>query len=119
LCKSPVMMRHDGLSVFPCGAGQHINKPSTQHDFSAGTIAATTLRDLPDRALVATLAYSFARITPALKMDAKDLRPRGAGWTVRLHKKGGKRPEIGPPCRLPPFHHPFDCWAGLLISGKG
>ena len=86
MCKSPVMMRHDGLSVFPCGAGQHINKPSTQHDFSAGTIAATTLRDLPDRALVATLAYSFARITPALKMDAKDLRPRGAGWTVRLHK---------------------------------
>jgi hypothetical protein len=84
------------------------NRPP-EHDFSAGTIAATTLRDLRDRALVATLAYSFARITPALKIEAEDLRPRGAGWTVRLHEKGGKRPEIGPPCRLPPFHHPFVC----------
>jgi hypothetical protein len=35
------------------------------------------LRDLRDRALIATLTYSFARITAALK----DLRPRGAGWT--------------------------------------
>src|SRR3954464_14031551 len=30
-----------------------------------------------DRALIATLAYSFARITAALKMKVEDLRPEG------------------------------------------
>jgi hypothetical protein len=42
-----------------------------------------TLRDLRDRALIGTLTYSFARITAALKMKVEDLRPRGAGWTIR------------------------------------
>src|SRR5205823_3160206 len=54
------------------------------------SVPTTTLRDLRDRALIATLTYSFARITAALKMKVEDLRPRGAGWTVRLHEKGGK-----------------------------
>jgi integrase len=52
------------------------------------SIPATTLRD---RALIATLTYSFARISAALKMKVEDLRARGAGWTIRLHEKGGKQ----------------------------
>ena len=40
------------------------------------SIPATTLRDLSDRALIATLTYSFARISAALKMKVEDLRPR-------------------------------------------
>jgi len=60
------------------------------------SIPDTTLRDLRDRALIATLTYSFARINAALKMKVEDLRPRGAGWTVRLHEKGGK--EHAMPC---------------------
>jgi integrase len=51
---------------------------------TAQVVRATTLRDLRDRALIATLTYSFARINAALKMKVEDLRPRGAGWTVRL-----------------------------------
>jgi integrase len=51
------------------------------------SIPDTTLRDLRDRALIATLTYSFARINAALKMKVEDLRPRGAGWTIRLHEK--------------------------------
>ncbi len=62
------------------------------------SIPATTLRDMRDRALIATLTYSFARITAALKMKVEDLRPRGAGWTVRLHEKGGKQHAM-------PCHH--------------
>jgi integrase len=60
------------------------------------SIPTTTLRDLRDRALIATLTYSFARIGAALKMKVEDLRPRGAGWTVYLHEKGGK--EHAMPC---------------------
>jgi site-specific recombinase XerD len=62
------------------------------------SIPATTLRDLRDRALIATLTYSFARISAALKMKVEDLRPRGAGWTIRLHEKGGKQHSM-------PCHH--------------
>jgi site-specific recombinase XerD len=62
------------------------------------SIPETTLRDLRDRALIATLTYSFARINAALKMRVEDLRPRGAGCTVRLHEKGGKQHSM-------PCHH--------------
>jgi integrase len=61
-----------------------------------GSIPTATLRDLRDRALIAT--YSFARIGAALKMKVEDLRPRGAGWMVRLHEKGGKQHAM-------PCHH--------------
>ena len=53
-------------------------------------IPTETVRDLRDRALIATLTYSFARIGAALKMKVEDLRPKGAGWQLRLHEKGGK-----------------------------
>jgi site-specific recombinase XerD len=62
------------------------------------TIPTDTLRDLRDRALIATLTYSFARITAALKMKVEDLRPQGAGWVLRLHEKGGKHHTM-------PCHH--------------
>jgi integrase len=57
-----------------------------------------TVRDRRDRALIATLTYSFARIGAALKMRVEDLRPKGAGWQVQLHEKGGKQHAM-------PCHH--------------
>jgi integrase len=56
------------------------------------------VRDLRDRALIATLTYSFARIGAALKMKIEDLRPKRASWEIRLHEKGGKH-------RVMPCHH--------------
>jgi site-specific recombinase XerD len=61
-------------------------------------IPTETLRDLRDRALIATLTYSFARIGAALKVKVEDLRPKGAGWEIRLHQKGGKH-------HVMPCHH--------------
>ena len=62
------------------------------------TIPTETVRDLRDRALIATLTYSFARIGAALKMKVEDLRPKGAGWQIQLHEKGGKQHAM-------PCHH--------------
>ena len=62
------------------------------------SIPTGTVRDLRDRALIATLTYSFARITAALRMKVEDLRPQGAGWRVQLHEKGGKQHAM-------PCHH--------------
>jgi site-specific recombinase XerD len=78
------------------------------------SIPTTTVRDLRDRALIATLTYSFARITAALKMKVEDLRPKGGGWQIRLHEKGGKH-------HVMPCHHALveALWAYLDTAGIG
>ena len=60
------------------------------------SIPTTTVRDLRDRALIATLTYSFARITAALTMKVEDLVPKGAGWQLRLHWTSATSSQ---PCR--------------------
>ena len=62
------------------------------------SIPTETMRDLRDRALIATLSYSFARITAALWMKVEDLRPQGAGGRIQLHEKGGEQHAV-------PCHH--------------
>jgi site-specific recombinase XerD len=82
-------------------------------------IPTETIRDLRDRALIATLTYSFARIGAALKMKVEDLRPRGAAWTIRLHEKGGKQHAM--PCHhaLAESLHAYIAAAGVAEDRKG
>ena len=82
-------------------------------------IPTDSVRDLRDRALIATLTYSFARIGAALKMKVEDLRPKGAGWTVRLHEKGGKHHAM--PCHhaLAESLHAYIAAAGIAEERKG
>ena len=62
------------------------------------SIPTGTVRDLRDRALIATLTYSFARITAALRMKVEDIRSKGTGWQIMLHEKGGRE-------HVMPCHH--------------
>jgi site-specific recombinase XerD len=82
-------------------------------------IPTETVRDLRDRALIATLTYSFARIGAALKMRVEDLHPKGAGWDLRLHEKGGKQHTM--PCHdaLAEALHAYLDAAGLGEDRKG
>jgi len=83
------------------------------------SIPTDTLRDLRDRALIATLTYSFARVTAALRMKVEDLRPQGAGWRIRLHEKGGKEHVM--PCHhaLAEALHAYIAAAGISEDRKG
>ena len=83
------------------------------------SIPKVTLRDMRDRALIATLTYSFARIGAALAMKVEDLRPKGAGWQIRLHEKGGKQHTM--PChhQLAEALHAYVNLAGLADDRKG
>ena len=83
------------------------------------SIPTETVRDLRDRALIATLSYSFARITAALTMKVEDLRPQGASWRLRLHEKGGKHHEM--PCHhaLAEALHANIAAAGIAEDRKG
>ena len=53
---------------------------------------------LRDRALIALMVYSFARIGAALAMKREDVFVQGRRLWVRLHEKGGKRHAM-------PCHH--------------
>ena len=83
------------------------------------SIPTESTRDLRDRALIATLTYSFARIGAALKMKVEDLRPKGAGWLIRLHEKGGKHHTM--PCHhaLAEALHAYITAAGIGEDRKG
>jgi site-specific recombinase XerD len=82
-------------------------------------IPAETVRDLRDRALIATLTYSFARVGAALKLKLEDLRPQGTGWQIHLHEKGGKEHKM--PCHhaLAEMLHAYVAAAGIASDRKG
>ena len=67
---------------------------------------------LRDRALIALLVYSFARISAALHMNVEDYYPQGKRWWVRLHEKGGKRHEM-------PAHHKLEQFLDEYLDAAG
>jgi len=81
------------------------------------SIPTETVRVLRDRALIATLTYSFARIGAALKM--KDLRPRESAWTIRLHEKGGKQHGMPRHHTLAEMLHAYIAAASIAEDRKG
>ncbi len=77
------------------------------------------VRDLRDRALIAVLTYSFARIGAALQMRVEDVRAQGAGWVVRLHEKGGKQHAMPAHHMLSEAVHAYVAAAGISENRKG
>ena len=79
------------------------------------SIDISTLVGLRDRALIALMTYSFARVSAAVAMDVEDYHPKGKRWWVRLHENGGMRPEL-------PAHHNLEVYleaAGIRDDKKG
>jgi site-specific recombinase XerD len=65
------------------------------------SIETETLIGLRDRALIATMVYTFARVGSVIRMRAEDVFVQGRRTWLRLHEKGGKRIEM-------PAHHNLD-----------
>ena len=62
------------------------------------TIDTSTLRGLRDRALLAVMVYSFARVTAVVGMRVEDYYQQGKRWWLRLQEGGGEAPRRpGPP----------------------
>ena len=77
------------------------------------------VRDLRDRALIAVLTYSFARIGAALHMRVEDVRPQGVGWVVRLQEKGGRQHAMPAHHALAEAVHAYIGAAGIAEARKG
>ncbi len=76
------------------------------------SIDVTTPIGLRDRALMALMVYSFARIGAALKIRVDDVFVQNRRLWVRLHEKGGKRHEM-------PCHHSLETYLHAYIDGCG
>ena len=83
------------------------------------SIDTSTVMGLRDRALIALMAYTFARVSAATAMKVEDYFVQGRRGWVRLYEKGGKRHEV-------PAHHNLDAYieayikvAGLQDDAKG
>ena len=76
------------------------------------SIDISPLVGLRDRALIALMTYSFARVSAAAAMDVEDYHPKGKRWWVRLHEKGGKRHEL-------PAHHNLEAYLDAYLEAAG
>ncbi len=71
-----------------------------------------TLTGLRDRALIAVMVYTFARIGAVLQMNVGDYFTQGRRGWVRLHEKGGKEHEA-------PCHHKLEIYMDEYIAAAG
>lgn len=76
------------------------------------SIDPATPAGLRDRALIALMVYSFARIGAALGMKVEDVYTQNRRLWVRLREKGGKRHEM-------PCHHNLEASLVAYLEGTG
>ena len=65
-----------------------------------------------DRALIAAMLYTFARVSAVLKLKVDDYYHNGARRRLRLHEKGGKEHEM-------PVHHLLEQILNEYIKAAG
>jgi integrase/recombinase XerD len=76
------------------------------------SIDTKTLLGLRDRALIALMGYTFARVGAAVAMQVEDyFVQKRRGW-VRLHEKGGKVTEL-------PCHHNLEQFLDEWLNASG
>src|SRR4051794_146107 len=71
-----------------------------------------SLIGLRDRALIAVMVFSFARVSAALAMKVEDYYTEGRRAWFRLHEKGGKRHEV-------PAHHNAENYLDAYLEAAG
>lgn len=67
---------------------------------------------LRDRALIALMVYTFARVGAVVTMRVEDYYQQGRRWWVRLHEKGGKLHTM-------PCHHNLETYLADYITAAG
>ena len=73
------------------------------------SIATRSPVGLRDRALIALMIYTFARVGAVLKMRLEDVFTQGRHTWVRLHEKGGKHHQM-------PCHHKLESYLQQYIE---
>lgn len=76
------------------------------------SIPGDTIAGLRDRAVIASMVYSFARVGAVVKMNVEDYYANGKRFWYRLHEKGGKFHEV-------PAHHKAEEYVDAYLAAAG
>lgn len=76
------------------------------------SIGAASLIDLRDRALLAAMFFTFARVGAVVAMAVEDYYPQGKRMWLRLQEKGGKQHEM-------PAHHTLEEFLDAYVQAAG
>ncbi len=76
------------------------------------SIDISTVIGLRDRALIATMLFTFARISAVVGMKVDDYYQIGKRSWIRLHEKGGKHHEV-------PAHHTAEQYLDAYLQAVG
>lgn len=76
------------------------------------SIEVDTMIGLRDRALIAMMTYSFARIGAVTAMEIRDVYVQNRRLWLRLHEKGGKEHEM-------PCHHSLEEYLHAYLEAGG
>jgi integrase len=76
------------------------------------SIDITSVVGLRDRALIAVMVYSFARVGAVVGMRVEDFYQNGRRSWFRLHEKGGKFHEV-------PAHHNAEAYLDAYLEAAG
>jgi integrase/recombinase XerD len=87
--KTPVLTAKEARDLLDSIAIYEIDEQTKQPDRTR-----PILIGLRDRALIAVMVYSFARVSAAIGMQVADYYTEGRKTWFRLHEKGGKRHEV-------------------------
>jgi site-specific recombinase XerC len=80
-------------------------------------IDTSTLAGLRDRALIAAMLYTFARVSAVTNMRVEDYALRGKKWWFTLHEKGGKRHRVPANHKLEEAMDAYLAMAGIGSQG--
>ncbi|MBX9623328.1 MAG: site-specific integrase [Gemmataceae bacterium] len=76
------------------------------------SIDTAKLSGLRDRALIAVMVFSFARVSAAVSLRAEDYYQEGKRWWFRFREKGGKLHQV-------PAHHTAEAYLdAYLLAGR-
>ncbi|QOV92089.1 tyrosine-type recombinase/integrase [Humisphaera borealis] len=102
--KTPVLTQQQARELLDSIEVAHVH-PLT------GQVTANLI-GLRDRALIAMMIYSFARIGAAVSMNVEDYWQNGKRWWFRLHEKGGKHHAV-------PAHHNAEQYLDAYLQATG
>ena len=72
----------------------------------------TSVVRLRDRALVAVMAFTFARVSAVVDLKVEDYYPQKKRWWLRLREKNGKVNQM-------PCHHKLEAYLDAYIAAAG
>ena len=75
-------------------------------------IDVSTVAGLRDRAIIAVMTYTFARVGAVVELAVEDYFSQKKRWWLRLHEKNGKVTEM-------PCHHKLEQYLDAYITAAG